>query len=132
MWVYCAEYEREDAAAAAAGHPRVPRPRAAQRMPNHDGTSFVELSSDEELSESDPEWAMTGEVEEVAGTEEEEAESEEVDDYPTSPPRSAMTLLEKRGRQSQPGAYCLPCLSEAEAFSVSDGPNIQTTGDLFK
>eukprot|EP00873_Tetraselmis_striata_P015963 jgi/Tetstr1/436227/TSEL_025072.t1 len=98
--------------------------RTNPRYPNHDGTRFLDMSSDEDedVVGSGSEW-------EYEGTDEE-------DDLELSPTTgrilTAPERLVKHGTVACGAAYCLPCLAEAEAFNITDVDGGQSTGLLYK
>eukprot|EP00873_Tetraselmis_striata_P036604 jgi/Tetstr1/456868/TSEL_043540.t1 len=97
--------------------------RTNPRYPNHDGTRFLDLSSDEDedVVGSGSEWEYEG--------------SDEEDDLELSPSTgrvlTAPERLVKHGTVARGAASCLPCLAEAEAFNITDVDGGQPTGMLY-
>eukprot|EP00873_Tetraselmis_striata_P019007 jgi/Tetstr1/439271/TSEL_027713.t1 len=119
--------EWEDGTGGGAAPTRSQPGRAARtnpRYPNHDGTRFMDLSSDEDEDAvgSGSEWEYEG--------------SDEEDDLELSPTTgrilTAPERLVKHGTVARGAAYCLPCLAEAEAFNITDVDGGQSTGLLYK
>eukprot|EP00873_Tetraselmis_striata_P011364 jgi/Tetstr1/431628/TSEL_021158.t1 len=107
--------EWEDGTGGGAAPTRSQPGRAARtdpRYPNHDGTRFLDLSSDEDedVVGSGSEWEYEG--------------SDEEDSLELSPTSgrimTAPECLVKHGTVARGVAYCLPCLAEAEAFNITD------------
>eukprot|EP00873_Tetraselmis_striata_P045321 jgi/Tetstr1/465585/TSEL_010232.t1 len=101
-----------------------PRSPDQPPLPIHDGTRFLDLSSDEdeEVVGSGSEWEYEG--------------SDEEYDLELSPTTgrilAAPERLVKHGTVARGAAYCLPCLAEAEAFNITDVDGGQSTGLLYK
>eukprot|EP00873_Tetraselmis_striata_P029354 jgi/Tetstr1/449618/TSEL_036704.t1 len=110
------------------GDCRSQRGRAARTnpcYPNHDGTRFLDLSSDEDVGVvgRGSEWEYEG--------------SDEEDDFELSPTTGRVLMapperIVKLGTVASGAAYCFPCLAEAEAFNITDVDGGEPTGLLYK
>eukprot|EP00873_Tetraselmis_striata_P042676 jgi/Tetstr1/462940/TSEL_007888.t1 len=96
-------------------------PQTNPRYPNHDGTRFLNLSSDEDedVVGSGSEWEYDG--------------SDEEGELELSPTTGRnLTAPERLVKHGTGAAYCLPCLAEAEAFNITDVDGGQSTGLIYK
>eukprot|EP00873_Tetraselmis_striata_P034154 jgi/Tetstr1/454418/TSEL_041319.t1 len=98
--------------------------RTNPRYPNHAGTGFLDMSSDEDedVVGSGTEWEYEG--------------SDEEDDLELSPTTgrvlTAPGRLVKHGTVARGATYCLPCLAEAESYNITDIDGGQPSGMLYK
>eukprot|EP00873_Tetraselmis_striata_P005680 jgi/Tetstr1/425944/TSEL_016296.t1 len=98
--------------------------RTNPRYPNHAGTGFLDMSSDEDedVVGSGTEWEYEG--------------SDEEDDLELSPTTgrvlTAPGRLVKHGTVARGATYCLPCLAEAESYNITDVNGGQPSGMLYK